>query len=47
LREYEDEKLITEDDLHRGEEKVQEITDDFIKKIDDVCDRKESEIMEV
>jgi ribosome recycling factor len=47
LREYEDEKLITEDDLHRGEEKVQEITDDFIKKIDEVCDRKESEIMEV
>jgi ribosome recycling factor len=47
LREYEDEKLITEDDLHRGEEKVQEITDEYIKKIDEVCDRKESEIMEV
>jgi ribosome recycling factor len=47
LREYEDEKLITEDDLHRGEEKVQEITDDYIKKIDGLCDRKEAEIMEV
>lgn len=47
LREYEDEKLITEDDLHRGEEKVQEITNDFINKIDEVCERKESEIMEV
>jgi ribosome recycling factor len=47
LREYEDEKLITEDDLHRGEEKVQEITDDFINQIDEVCERKESEIMEV
>jgi ribosome recycling factor len=47
LREYEDEKLITEDDLHRGEERVQEITDDYIKKIDSLCERKESEIMEV
>jgi ribosome recycling factor len=47
LRDFEDEKLITEDDLHRGEERVQEITDDFVEKIDDLCERKESEIMEV
>jgi ribosome recycling factor len=47
LRDFEDEKMITEDDLHRGEEKVQEITDDYIKKIDELCERKEAEIMEV
>lgn len=47
LREFEDEKMITEDDLHRGEEEVQKITDDYIKKIDDLCERKEGEIMEV
>jgi len=47
LRDFEDEKMISEDDLHRGEDKVQEITDDFIEKIDEVCQRKESEIMEV
>jgi len=47
LRDFEDEKMITEDDLHRGEEKVQEITDNFAKKIEEVCERKESEIMEV
>lgn len=47
LRDFEDEKMITEDDLHRGEEKVQEITDNFTKKIEEVCERKESEIMEV
>ena len=47
LREFEEEKMITEDDLHRGEEKAQEITDDYIKKIDELCERKESEIMEV
>jgi ribosome recycling factor len=47
LREFEDEKVITEDDLHRGEEHVQEITDEFSEKIDDLCERKEKEIMEV
>jgi len=47
LRDYEEEKMITEDDQHRGEDKVQEITNDYIKKIDEVCERKEGEIMEV
>ena len=47
LRDFEEEKVITEDDQHRGEEKVQEITNDFTEKIDGVCDRKEKEIMEV
>jgi ribosome recycling factor len=47
LRDFEDEKMITEDDLHRGEEEVQEITDNYTKKIEEVCERKESEIMEV
>lgn len=47
LREFEEEKMITEDDLHRGEDKVQEITDEYTKKIDEVCERKEKEIMEV
>ena len=47
LREYEEEKMITEDDQHRGEDRVQEITNDYINKIDEVCQRKEGEIMEV
>jgi ribosome recycling factor len=47
LRDFEEEKMISEDDLHRGEDKVQEITDDFCEKIEDVCQRKEREIMEV
>jgi ribosome recycling factor len=47
LREFEDENLITEDDLHLGEEKVQEITDQFIEKVDQIAERKEVEIMEV
>jgi ribosome recycling factor len=47
LREFEDENLITEDDLHRGQEKVQEITDHFNEKVDALCERKEKEIMAV
>lgn len=47
LRDFEDEGMITEDDLHRGEDKVQEITDKYTKKIEEFCTKKESEIMEV
>ena len=47
LRDFEDEKMITEDDQHQGEERVQEITNDYIEKIDEFCERKEKEIMEV
>jgi len=47
LRDFEEEKIITEDDQHRGEDKVQEITDNYIKNIDSICERKEKEIMEV
>ena len=47
LREFENEKLISEDDLKRGEAEVQKITDDFISDINQVGERKETEIMEV
>lgn len=47
LRDFEDENMITEDDLHRGEDKVQEITDQFTAKVDKLAERKEAEIMEV
>jgi len=47
LRDFEEEKIITEDDQHRGEDKVQEITNNFIENIDSICERKEKEIMEV
>ena len=47
LREFENEKMITEDDLKRGEEELQKITDDFVEKVNDIGDRKETEVMEV
>lgn len=47
LREFEHEKLISEDDLKRGEEDVQKLTDEYIEKMDKVGEEKEEEILEV
>ena len=38
---------ITEDDQKYGEEEIQKITDEFIKKIDEVAAAKTKEIMEI
>lgn len=40
-------KVISEDDEHRGYDKVQKITDDFIAQADDLGRLKESEVLEV
>jgi ribosome recycling factor len=47
LRDYEKEKLITEDDLKRGEEDLQKLTDRFIEDVNKHGQTKEKEIMEV
>ncbi len=47
LREFMQEKLISEDDLKRGEEELQKITDQHIEEINAIGDRKEKEILEV
>jgi ribosome recycling factor len=47
LRQFEKEKLITEDDFHRGRDQIQELTDDFAGKMDELGERKEKEILEV
>lgn len=47
LQEFEKEKMISEDDLKRGENEVQKLTDDFIKKIDDLGAEKEKDILEI
>lgn len=46
LRKAEKSKEISEDDRIYGEERVQKITDDYIKKIDESLVFKEKEIME-
>jgi ribosome recycling factor len=47
MKDFEKEKLISEDDLERGEKELQEITDKFIDLLKTVGDEKEEEIMEV
>lgn len=47
LRDFKEEKLISEDDLKRGEEEVQKLTDEIIKEIDVMGANKEKEVMEV
>lgn len=47
MRDFEKEKLISEDDLKRGEEKLQELTDIYVEKMGEVGVIKEAEIMEV
>jgi ribosome recycling factor len=47
LREFEHEKLISEDDQKLGEEELQKLTNAWVERVDDVVDRKQREIMEV
>ena len=47
LREFQKEKLITEDELERGENDLQKLTDKYVEKVDDLGQRKEAEIMEI
>ena len=47
LKEFEKEKMISEDDFFRGKDKVQELTDKFIEEIDGIGKRKEEEVMEI
>lgn len=47
MREYEKEKLISEDDLKRGEEQLQKLTDRFVEDVNKHGQSKEKEIMEV
>lgn len=46
LRDFEKEKMISEDDLKRGEEELQKLIEKMITEIEHVGTRKEKEIME-
>jgi len=47
LREFEKEKMISEDDRKKAEEELQKLTDKFIETVDEIGANKEAEIMEV
>jgi len=47
IKDFENEKMISEDDRRHGEEEIQKLTDRFMAEIDRVGHAKEQEIMEV
>ena len=47
MRDFEKEKLISEDDLKRGEDDLQKLTDKYIEEVAEQGKNKEVEIMEV
>ena len=47
MRDFEKEKLISEDDLAGGEEDLQKLTDKFVEEVNEHGKKKEIEIMEV
>jgi ribosome recycling factor len=47
LREFEKEKLISEDNLYRGRDDLQDLTDKYAEKAEEIGQRKVREVMEV
>ena len=47
LKEMEKDKEISQDEMHRGRDDVQKITDELIEKVDEVIGAKEKEILEI
>jgi len=47
LRQLEHEKLISEDDLRRGQEQLQDLVNRYIRDVDQIGAAKEAEVMEV
>ncbi len=47
LREFEKEKMISEDDFYRGRDELQELIDRYVARVDEIGQRKSQEIMEV
>ena len=47
LRDFQKEKMISEDDLKRGRDDLQKLTDKYMEQVEAVGKRKEDEIREV
>lgn len=47
LKKMEKDSEITEDDLKRGSDKIQKVTDDYVNKIDQLTKQKENDIMSI
>jgi ribosome recycling factor len=47
LKKMEKNKELSKDDLKKGEKEIQDVTDTFVKKVDELVAAKEKEIMEI
>jgi ribosome recycling factor len=47
LKKLEKDKEITEDELKRGEKEIQDVTDDYVARVDKVIAEKEKDLMEI
>ena len=47
LKKLEKDKEITEDEQKRGEKEIQDLTDDFVARVDKVIEEKEKDLMEI
>lgn len=47
MKKLEKDKEISEDEMKRGEKEIQDLTDQFVKKADEVVASKEKEVMEI
>lgn len=47
LRTFQKEGLISEDEMHRAIDRIQKMTDEHIKKVDEIAKEKEQEIMTI
>lgn len=47
LKDMKKEKLVSEDDMHKAQERIQKTTDEYIAKVDVIVAEKEAEIMEI
>ncbi|MES9942301.1 MAG: ribosome recycling factor [Candidatus Thiodiazotropha sp. 6PLUC2] len=47
LKDLVKEKMISEDEEHRGQELIQNLTDKHIKKVDELLEEKEKDLMEI
>jgi len=46
MRDFEKEKIVSEDEFFRGKDKLQELTDEYTKQMDGNSSRKQEEILE-
>jgi len=47
IKDLKKEKEISEDEFFRAQEKVQDLTNEFVKRVDEILDEKEKEILEI